>query len=550
MATMKSWAQDVITCVLCDKPCRKFCNDCQVNLCVDCLGKHVGELQFQSHDIVHLKNRNIHAVFPDCKTHLGQRCEVYCKECHESICIKCTISRYKTHDVSELEELVEIRKREIEKEVEELESKIIQKFKEVNAMISNKIDYVATEYAILEQKLEELRKMWHQEVNKMFNTLGSLISSKKNMSINDLTNQQTNIAKLTSDMIETVQHNKQIMQTKNASKVTDYESKSKEFINIPKDVAVEIPFLKTNIVTENELSIEIGDFKAILTKTSLSHRSDNDPNLQTTELPDEAKMLTIIPTENDSLIRIACTELNEAWVCGEKQTITRIGLEGDVKETVPTKCLYWPDDIAVTNREELIYSDSDGETVNIVRSGRAETLITAPLGGNHTDYAVPNPEVSLSVCLVVDNKIIRYEENQISQIIEKNEDGKALFLEGICKLYVTENENGDVCVSDTNASIVIVLDMTGRMRFRYDGSAAKIKGPFNPNILVTHSSGQIIVTDNSNLCLHILDRNGKFLSCLDCFGQQRCYGLSIDTEGSLWLAFNCTNEIKVFHYLK
>lgn len=56
MATMKSWAQDVITCVLCDKPCRKFCNDCQVNLCVDCLGKHVGELQFQSHDIVHLKN--------------------------------------------------------------------------------------------------------------------------------------------------------------------------------------------------------------------------------------------------------------------------------------------------------------------------------------------------------------------------------------------------------------------------------------------------------------------------------------------------------------
>lgn len=82
---------------------------------------------------------------------------VYCKECHESICIKCTIGRHKTHDVSELEELVEIRKREIEKEVEELESKIIPKFQEANAMISNKIDYVATEYAILEQKLEELR---------------------------------------------------------------------------------------------------------------------------------------------------------------------------------------------------------------------------------------------------------------------------------------------------------------------------------------------------------------------------------------------------------
>lgn len=116
-----------------------------------------------------------------------------------------------------------------------------------------------------------------------------------------------------------------------------------------------------------------------MTETSLPNKSDEDPNLQTTELPDEEKMITIIPTENDSLIRIACTELNEGWVCGEKQTVTRIDLEGDVKETVTTKCLYWPD-IAVINREELIYSDCDGKTVNIVRSGRTETLITATLG--------------------------------------------------------------------------------------------------------------------------------------------------------------------------
>lgn len=148
------------------------------------------------------------------------------------------------------------------------------------------------------------------------------------------------------------------------------------------------------------------------------------------------------------------------------------------------------------------------------------------------------------------NKMIRYEENHISQVIEKNEDGKSIFLEGICKLYVTENENGDVCVSDTNASLVIVLDITGRVRFRYDGSEAKIKGPFNPSCLVTHSSGQTIITDNSNLCLHILDRNGTFLSCLDCFGQHRCYGLSVDMEGRLWLAFNYTNEIKVLNFLK
>lgn len=193
-----------------------------------------------------------------------------------------------------------------------MESEIIPKFQGKNAMISDKKDHVAAEYAILEQKLEELRKTWQLEVNKLFNALGSLITSKKNMSINDLTNHQTNIAKLTSDMIETAQHNKQMIQTKNASKVTDYKSKFEEFKNVPKDVAVEIPFLKTNIVTEKELCIEIGEIRAILTKTSLSHILDDYTYLQTTELPDEAKMLTIIPTENDSLIRVACTVLDEA----------------------------------------------------------------------------------------------------------------------------------------------------------------------------------------------------------------------------------------------
>lgn len=98
----------------------------------------------------YLMNRNIYVVFFDCKIYFGQRCEVYCKECYELICIKCIIGCYKIYDVSELEELVEIRKREIEKEVEELEFKIILKFQEVNVMIFNKIDYVVIEYVIFE----------------------------------------------------------------------------------------------------------------------------------------------------------------------------------------------------------------------------------------------------------------------------------------------------------------------------------------------------------------------------------------------------------------
>lgn len=545
---MESWAQDVITCVICNNPCRKFCNDCQVNLCAGCLGKHVDELQFQSHDIVHLKNRNIHVVFPDCKTHLGQRCEVYCKECNEPVCTKCYIGLHKNHDVSELDEIVEMMKKEIEKEIEDFESEIIPKYKERIAYISDKIEYVAAEYATLKQKLEDLRKIWLQEVNMIFNNLGSSIASKENQSITVLTNHQTNVAELTSDIMETVQRSSQILKTKNASTITDYKSKLKEYRNVPGDItAVEIPSLNTNIVKEKELSIEMGEMKAILTQTSISHGL----HVQTTELQNEAKKLTVIPTNYDSLTRVTCTGLNEAWVSGDNQTITRINLEGGVKETVTTKCLYWPDDIAVTSQGELIYSDPYVGTVNIVRSGRTETLITAPLEWKpYRLCCTKSSGILVSMSNGRHNRIIRYAENEISQDIKNNENGKPIFQEGICKLFVTENENGDICVSDTNACLVIVLDMKGRVRFRYDGSAAKIKGSFSPSCLVTNSSDQIIVADNNKLCLHILERNGKFLGWLDCFGQHRCYGLSVDIGGRLWLGLHGTNEVKVVHYLK
>lgn len=50
-------------------------------------------------------------------------------------------------------------------------------------------------------------------------------------------------------------------------------------------------------------------------------------------------------------------------------------MEGNVKEIVIIKCLYWFDDIVVIKWGEFIYSDFDGGIVNIFRSGRVEVLI-------------------------------------------------------------------------------------------------------------------------------------------------------------------------------
>ncbi|XP_078327995.1 uncharacterized protein LOC111117834 [Crassostrea virginica] len=113
---------------------------------------------------------------------------------------------------------------------------------------------------------------------------------------------------------------------------------------------------------------------------------------------------------------------------------------------------------------------------------------------------------------------------------------------------MSENNNGDVCVSDVNADTVVVVEKTGRVRFRYDGTPATIEESFDPRGIVTDALSQIIVTDINNNCLHILDQNGQFLRCVDDCGLEEPVGLRVDIEGKLWVG--SLDKVKVIEYLQ
>jgi sugar lactone lactonase YvrE len=66
---------------------------------------------------------------------------------------------------------------------------------------------------------------------------------------------------------------------------------------------------------------------------------------------------------------------------------------------------------------------------------------------------------------------------------------------------------------------------------------------------VTDSMSHIIVGDQFNRCLHILDQNGLFLRCVDS-GSYKPTGLSVDSEGRLWVGQYESGEVKVIQYMK
>jgi hypothetical protein len=322
---------------------------------------------------------------------------------------------------------------------------------------------------------------------------------------------------------------------------------------MPADVEVKLPSLYTNSVQGRELSLEFSKYKACLTQTKLSGLAEEASHLSLQGLLEQAKSIATIPTGVKPLRSVACVGVDEVWVRGEDKTVRRVDAHGSVRDTVTTTCKTWPNDITVTRQGELVYSDGPNRTVNIVRHGRTETMITTPQGWGPDRLCCTKSGGILVSMGTTDNsqhKIARYQGHIVTQEIDRDEDGESIYKGGEYPLFVVENNNGDVCASDSNADTVVVVNKSGRVRFRYDGTPARSKKSFNPVHLVTDSMSQIIVADCNNDCLHILDQNGQFLRCVDNCELVKPHGLSVDSEGRLWVGLYRSQEVKVIQYMK
>lgn len=402
----------------------------------------------------------------------------------------------------------------------------------------------------MEEEKEVLRKRWHQEVDTIFDKLGSSISLMKESSLESIKTQQKTIKDTTQGMVQTVQHNKLVLKTNRASDVIEHKSNLNQFNNIITDINIFTPPVLINTVKGKELSLEIGEYKAKLTH-EISLPVDV-PYQSTKTLLKLAIVIAVIPTSYKPLHEVACLGKNEAWICGSRYTttITRIGINGKSKA-----CLYnnihIVADIAVNVQGDLVYIYGDkGEikghpnslTISIPQNWRPYSLCCSRSG-----------DVLVSMSNGRERKIIRYHEKEITQEIHKDENGALIFEKGnhLHCLRFMENNNRDICISDDNAGVMIVVNLAGKVRFRYDGKPAKKNYQFRPRNIVTDSLNQIIIADYSNSCLHIIDQDGKFLKCVDDYGLDNVHALSVDDEGRLWAArMSKSGIIKVIQYLE
>lgn len=101
-------------------------------------------------------------------------------------------------------------------------------------------------------------------------------------------------------------------------------------------------------------------------------------------------------------------------------------------------------------------------------------------------------------------KVTRYNRTgELIKTIEHNNKGRKLK-----PRYITENNNGDVVVSDFPHAVV-VTDVEGRFRFSYTGHP--LGSGLRPLGICTDPLSNILVCDRKTNTLQVIDKDGQFL---------------------------------------
>lgn len=149
-------------------------------------------------------------------------------------------------------------------------------------------------------------------------------------------------------------------------------------------------------------------------------------------------------------------------------------------------------------------------------------------------------------------KVIRYSQTgRLTQTIELNNVGLSIYKK---PLYITENNNGDIVVSDYNAGMsfgaVVVTDGGGLHRFSYKGHP--LGSELGPKGICTNALSHILVCDDNTHTVQMLDKNGQFLSHLLIRppGIFNPTSLSYDYKTNcLWVGSGTNNKMCAYMYI-
>uniref|UniRef100_K1PRB8 Tripartite motif-containing protein 2 n=1 Tax=Magallana gigas TaxID=29159 RepID=K1PRB8_MAGGI len=531
-----------------------YCEICHIHLCKDCVETHLSDSS-KVHNVVSLKQYLTTLNYPKCRKHPTKQCELHCEQCDIPVCAQCISGEHLGHKPVDIFQNFDIKKEVLQNELEELEKSIYPKYKEIASNIPVQKADLSKNSQKLTTVIDKQGEVWHREIDTIITNLKSIVEEMESKHLVILKKQEDEITRTISEITQTIAELKKILNSKDVCLVSEYKSRNAEFRRLPPKLKVSLPNFRSEKIHTDQLIKQFGSLSA-LSFTIEEQDYSMPPQGAESSPPDRSLMdvpqvITAIDTWYILLYGVTCVNDTEVWTRGDDNMMKLFNLQGKLVESIQTKSGYVPTDISVTRSGDIVYTDYNDRTVNIVKNTQVQTVIR--LRGWRPRGVCSTASGDLLVVMDSDDdkqsKVVCYSGSTEKQSIQYDDKGQPLFSSGHYK-YISENRNLDICVSDNRACAVVVVNQAGKLRFTYTGHPSTTKGSFNPRGITTDSHGRILTADYDNDCIHILDQGGQFLRYIDNRHLQFPRGLCVDTRDNLFVAERGTGKVKKIQYYK
>ncbi|XP_062609952.1 uncharacterized protein LOC134271758 [Saccostrea cucullata] len=550
-------AQDIKRCQLCPGKDRKsaaeiVCSSCHVNLCKDCVGLHMVSDRKVKHEVLTFEFTS-EIIAPQCNQHEGQGCEMFCESCGSPLCPQCLSSDSHTnHNVQHITEIYNSRQETIKQDINELGNKIAPDYESIISKIQLMITNVIQKHGERNQSITKFGDSCHNLIDSVINRYLQDSKQIEKEDTDSLLALKSVFENLQSSLHSAINENASILASRDSSKLIHYISKNKEFRHVPSRVELTVPQFSPGELTEKTLCQLMGDIEKTV-KTYIQGyviKGISSSSVPRKSFLDKPRVIRSVETYFHKTFGIKCIpNKHQFYVSGDSEIIKHMNIEGEVLEDISTE----PGgilDLAISREGFLVYSESRSTRINIRKNDQIECLIS------------PQEWTPLSICCTItgellvamkslqnriaQSRVVRYCGSVATQEIRFDNAEQALYS---CPLFIEENKNLDIIVSDSGEKIIVV-DRLGKLRFIYDGNLqSQMYKTFTPRGVTTNSICQILIADPSNQVIHIIDENGQFLMYIKKSELQEPYDLCSDSDDILFvteLRSGKVKELKLF----
>nr|XP_034319813.1 uncharacterized protein LOC109619606 isoform X1 [Crassostrea gigas]XP_034319814.1 uncharacterized protein LOC109619606 isoform X1 [Crassostrea gigas]XP_034319815.1 uncharacterized protein LOC109619606 isoform X1 [Crassostrea gigas]XP_034319816.1 uncharacterized protein LOC109619606 isoform X1 [Crassostrea gigas]XP_034319817.1 uncharacterized protein LOC109619606 isoform X1 [Crassostrea gigas]XP_034319818.1 uncharacterized protein LOC109619606 isoform X1 [Crassostrea gigas]XP_034319819.1 un len=550
-------------CSKCPGDTAYHCVSCPCDLCPQCKENHVKDLQTIDHDVVsHRDKINYIPTQEICVRHPTHVYTKYCEPCQVPVCD--SWFGHKSHKLPVRSFLCGQRKHKIQDIQTAYKTKQQQHRGTIHTIRSEALFY----RPVLLPRIKTDFKTCHTEFSRYQSEMLTKAQTLKNL-----------INKVRKDFMKNVfcdfdfKHRclKQMIEmSRHIVSLQDYELRyvqpeftfsALQFLSFIKTALPQIRLtLHTSQLSMTE-SLNKKDVMESLSAIQITERGNrrvgNQCLLKLTSGAEFHQYLTL--TGVDCCLHISCVTSDRVWVSDREKNLILTDTTGVPLHRVEDSCsgVYRGNGSHTVNSEsELIYIDRNYNINKLSNDMKSTTTFIERTDSTLEPRCVYWSTSTGDLLVVMDNndtetaKVTRYNQSgQLTQTIRNDNTGRGLYRK---PNYITENNNGDVVVSDYDdeSGAVVVTERGGRHRFSYTGHPSG--SGLQPRGICTDALSHILVCDGRTKTVQMLDSDGQFLSHLLIrpSGIFSPWGLSYDVNTHrLWVGSRDNNTVVVYRYI-